>query len=524
MNKFILILLFLFSNSVMAEEFCPVPTQILPTIVVTQTVDIAEKQCEENFDDNYSHYLTGCLSGGWKAGASLVDGLVELTKLLVIEAPKWIWNETKKKIDAIRQQDLSPFETVKAIANIQVASHSDIFNKAQEYWNTFLEFGKNLKDTLMAEIEGFPCLPKFKQSEIICRGVSEVFLTLFTPAGFINGARWTAATGKAVVNFVKESKKIHGLENADLATRLNRVTDQLRGGAVAGDGIALSGGVLKQVEFPDGSTVLQYTKQVVGKDGKTHTITREVPVDAKTKSIDANTEMGKEILAGMVNAQEGKGSLVFIDVNHLGKVNYFQGGTQTGDKYLESVSEALRKNLRPGDHLFKNGGDELVVIIKNNDPTVVRNISQRMIQEVDSHPEIRSIFRNEVKLISQQYKDLNKATSVDNLPQTVRASLSPDELAAAGKDFASFKASKLNKLKEDLVDQTSYRGSVSIGSSLIREGDDLATSLAKAENQASRVKAEYKLRLGHDIDKYKVTPEEFKDIKKWAPPQALDPN
>lgn len=524
MNKFILILLFLFSGSLFAEELCPIPTQVLPTIVVSATLDIAEKQCEENFDDNYSHFLTGCLSGGWKAGVSLVDGLVELTKLLVIEAPKWIWNETKKKIDSIRKQDLSPFEMVKAIANIQVASHSDIFDKAQEYWNTFLEFGKNLKDTLVAEIEGFPCLPKFKQSEIICRGVSEVFLTVFTPAGFINGARWTAATGKAVVNFAKESKKLHGLENADFATRLNRVTDQLKGGAIASDGINLSGGVLKQVELPDGSTVLQYTKQIIGKDGKSHTITREVPVDAKTKSIDANTEMGKEILTGMVNAQEGKGSLVFIDVNHLGKVNYFQGGTQTGDKYLESVSESLRKTLRPGDHLFKNGGDELVVIVNNNDPKVVKSISQRMIQEVDSHPEIRSIFRNEVKQITEQYKDLNKATNVESLPQAVRAKLSAEELAAAGKDFASFKASKLSKLKAEMIDQASYRGSVSIGSSLIHEGDDLVTSLAKAENQASRVKAEYKLRLGHDIEKYKVTPEEFNNIRKWSPPQVLDPD
>lgn len=523
MNKLTIILAFLFSTSVFAQDFCPIPMQVLPAGVVQETLAINEKQCESKFDDNYFDLVTGCLSGGWKAGASLVDGLVELTKLLVIEAPKWIWQETKKKIDNIRQQDLSPFEMVKAIANVQVASHSDIFDKAQEYWNTFLYFAKDLKSTLMTEIKGFPCLPMAKQSEIVCRGVSEIFLTFFTPVGFINGARWTAATSKAVLKFARESKKIHGLENADFATRLSRVSDQLTGGPVVNE-VALRGGVLKQIELPDGSQVLQHTKQVVGKDGKTHTITREVPVDAKTKSIDANTEVGKEVLTEMVNAKKGQGSLIFIDVNHLGKVNYFAGGTQTGDRYLTNVSEALQRSLRPGDHLFKNGGDELVVVLANNNPEIVKGITKRMVQEVDAHPEIRSIFRREVKQISEQYKDINRASSVDALPQSVKAKLSAEELAHANRDFAGFKNTKLNSLKEEVMEQASYRGSVSVGSALIREGDDLAASLAKAENQASRVKAEYKLRLGHDISKYKITPDEFSNIKKWSPPQVLDPN
>ncbi|MFA5582729.1 MAG: diguanylate cyclase, partial [Bacteriovoracaceae bacterium] len=232
----------------------------------------------------------------------------------------------------------------------------------------------------------------------------------------------------------------------------------------------------------------------------------------------------KEILEGLVAGQAGKGSLVFIDINHLGKVNYFVGGTQTGDKYLTSVSEALQKSLRPGDMIFKNGVDELVVVLSSNDANVVRSISQRMIQEVDHHPQVRSIFRREVKGLSQQYKDLNKADHLDALPKSLRDKLSAHDIAEAQTNFDVFKRKQLEKLKEEMTDQASYRGSISIGSALIRSGDSLSSTLYRAEAQASKVKAEYKLRLGHDIGKYNVTPEELTNIRKWSPPQALSPD
>lgn len=527
MNK-IISLLFIFLISLpftaLGEEECSTPSFVLPPITVTAVADVTEKQCTKSFDNNYMNLVTGCLSGGWKAGASMVDGVVELTKLLFAEAPKWVWNEAKKKIDDLRNEDLSPLEMVKSIANTQVASHSELYAKAQEYWKTFLTFSKNLKNALVTEIKGFPCLSTFKQSEIICQGVSNVFLTLFTPAAFINGARWTATTGKAVLKFAKETKKIHGLENTSLATRLDRAADHLKGGSGAGHVMDINGGILKNVELPDGERVLQFTREVVGKDGKRHTVTREVPVDAKTKGIDSNTVVGKELLTGMVSTMKGKGSLVFIDINHLGKVNYYAGGTQTGDKYLASVSEALRKTLRPGDYIFKNGGDELVVVLNSKDPKVVKEISQRMVKQVDSHPQIREIFRKEVKAISDQYKQINNATDISKVPDSVKSRLSKQELAEAQKDFKKFKAKKLSRLKEEMMDQATYRGSVSIGASIIKEGDELSSVLARAEGQATKVKAEYKKRMGHDISKYNTNPEEVLDIRKWSPPQVLDPN
>src|SRR5690606_32737799 len=200
------------------------------------------------------------------------------------------------------------------------------------------------------------------------------------------------------------------------------------------------------------------------------------------------------------------------------------GGTQTGDKYLSSVSEALQKSLRPGDMIFKNGGDELVVVLNSNDSNVVKGISQRMIKEVDNHPQVRSLFRREVKDLSQQYKDLNKADQVDALPKSVRDRLSVNDIAEAHKDFDVFKTKQLERLKEDMMEQASYRGSISIGSALIRSEDTLSSTLTRAEAQASKVKAEYKQRLGHDIGKYNVTPEELTNIRKWSAPQALSPD
>lgn len=524
MNKVFIISLLLFSFLARGEESCPIPGSLVADSFTQSAVGIAEKKCNAEFNDSYLDLVTGCLSGGWKAGESLVDGIVSLTKMLLVEAPKWVWIEAKKKINEIRKQNISPLQMAQAIANIQVASHSDIFAKAQEYWKTFEQFSKNLKETLLTEIDGFPCLPKFKQSEIICQGVSTVFLTVFTPASFINGARWTANTGKAVVKFAQESKKVHGLENASLASRLERATDNLKGNTVQHGDIVLGGGILREVELADGQRILQYQKKVKGNDGKMHVVNREVPVDAKTKSIDANTEVGKDILTGMVQAQKGSSSLVFIDVNHLGKVNYFKGGTQAGDEYLTHVAEALRKSIRPGDQIFKNGGDELVIILKEKNPQVVKSITQRMIQEVDSHPKIRSIFREEVKTFSNRYREINRAHRFEDIPESVRRKLLPSEVAAAHKNFDLFKKTKLEVIKSEMIEQASYKGSVSVGSSLIKEGDSLASTLLRAERQASRVKVEYKARLGHDISKYNISPEEFSSIRKWSPPQALDPN
>lgn len=526
MNKMMLGLILLLFSFPLVADVCDTSDFFPETSLLSQeVVKVSESQCADKLNDHYMDLVTGCLSGGWKAGAGMVQGFIDLIKLLLIDAPSWLWKEASESIEKLISGDLNPLEMSIAIANINLSSQSSIWDTAKDYWDAFVKFSKDLKNTLVKEIKGFPCLPLEKQSEIICQGVTNVFLLVVSPTKFIQGAKWGVSTARALTQFVNETKVINGLEKTSLADRLKLATTSMKGSTQMGKPLLkLKDGQLFEVELPDGQKIIQYIQNVLGKDGKMHQITREVPLDAKTLAIDSNSAIGKEILNQLVKTNAGTSSLIFVDVNYLGKTNYFAGGTQAGDQYLTSVGESLRRTLRPGDMVFKNGGDELVVVLGSNNPQVVRQISQRMINEVDHNPVVRQIFRQEVKTAVQKYRDVNRAKNLNDLPESLTSSLTKADVNLAKSDFENFKKLKLNEYKKEFQEQATYRGSISVGSSLIKSNEDLPMVLKRAEEQASRVKAEYKIRTGHDISKYNINILPLENVKRWSPPMALDPN
>lgn len=526
MIKFIL--LFILVSSAWAREPQCSPFDNFQSIraLSSHVADVSEKSvCTKKVlkEDNFLGIAAGCLSGGGKAVKGTVEGFIVLVKMLVIDAPAWVYGEAREKILKVLNGDKSPMEMVSAIASINMKSQAGLWDKAKDYWESFKKFSSELKKSIATEIKSFPCLPARKQSEIICKGVSEVFLLVLGPDKFIKGAKWGIETSKALKKFIVETKSIQGIGNMSVAARLNRASVALRESAENGSELLkLRNSSLREITLPDGEKILQFEQKIKGSDGKLHTVKREVPLDAKTHAIDSNSAIGKQILADVVQANGGKGSLVFVDVNHLGKVNYFKKGTQGGDQYLASVAESLRKTLRPGDLVFKNGGDELVVVLGNNNPGVVKNITQRMMNEVDRNPKVREIFRREVAGMSQKYREINKASNVSDLPQAMRAKLSASEQKLAKENFARFKETKKRELMSAMQEQATYKGSISVGSTLVKANDNLDTALNRAEQQAARVKAEYKARMGQDISKYNIEIAPVAGPRK-GPPVALDP-
>ena len=502
-------------------------TQPLPGNIaqLTRSVsNVAVNSCHMRPRTDMVDVAVGCLSGGGKAVTGMIQGFIEILKLLVVDAPAALFKGARDQINKLIRGDMNPIEMATTIANLNMSSNTSIWDTAKKYWDAFKSFASDLKNQLLTEVKNFPCLPAKKQSEIICRGVSEVFLLVVSPTKFLQGAKWGLNTARALKGFIAETKLMNGARDLSVAGKLNLAANALRESRVGGtELLRLRNSKLVEVELPNGEKILKYEEKIKGKDGKLHTVTREVPVDAKTHAIDANSAIGKTVMAEAVKAKQGSGALVFIDVNHLGKVNYFKGGTQGGDRYLAAVAESLRKSLRPGDMVFKNGGDELVVVLGSNNPSTVKNITQRMMNEVDRNPKVREIFRQEVAGASQRYRDVNRAQSYAQLPAAAKGSLTEAETQLAKANFTKFQAAKKKELVAVMQEQASYRGSISVGASLVKPAEDVGTALSRAEKQAAQVKAEYKSRLGHDVTKYNVDSVQVFNGPKYSPPQALDP-
>jgi GGDEF domain-containing protein len=502
---------------------CPEETGTINELSTSVAGVFEKKACENKPDVNVADMALGCLSGGGKVVSRVIESFKRILKVLVVDAPGYLFKESKEMILKIINGDLNPIEMASAIASINLSSQTSLWDTAKNYYESFKKFAAELKNELISQVEDFPCLPLRKQSELVCGGVSSIFLVFFGPEKFIKGAKWTIETTIALKNFVAETKAVQGLGKLSIAERLEKASVALRETTARGaELLKLRNSTLSEVVLPNGEKILQYEQRVRGADGKFLVIKREVPLDAKTKAIDSNSAIGKEILGELINSKSGTGSLVFVDVNHLGKVNYFKGGTQGGDKYLESVADSLRKTLRPGDMVFKNGGDELVVVLGSNNPAVVKQVAQRMINEVDQNPEVRKIFRQEVADAAQRYREVNRARRLEDIPPEALKSLSSDELKAAQANFTRFQESKKKELLAQMQDQASYRGSVSVGATMVRHDEKVADVLTRAEQQAARVKAEYKARYGHDVSKYKIDAGEISVTGRGAP-VALDP-
>jgi GGDEF domain-containing protein len=464
MIRYFIVFILLIPSVHAQNEICGDPKNEVYNLS-NSVADVGAKiSCVKKDEVDFSGIAVGCLTGAKEPVVGAVKAFINLAEFLFINAPGYLFKEAKEKIQKLLKGDANPIEVASAIASINMGPQQTLWDKAREYWDHFQSFAKDLKHEISKNISQFPCLPHHERSQIICEAVSNVFLLVFGPGKFLQGAKWTMQTGKALGDFVLETKTMRGLGQTSVAERLRKASQALNESVGKGTEILkLRNSSVTEVVLPSGEKILHYEQKIKAADGKVHIVKREVPLDAKTGAIDSNSAIGKVILSEAVQAKAGSGSLVFIDVNHLGKVNYFKKGTQGGDEYLASVAESLRKTLRPGDMVFKNGGDELVVILGTKNPETVKNISQRMMNEVDRNPTVRELFRQEVTGLTQKYRELNKATKLSDVSVEFRKTMSSGDLKLAEKDFFKYQTTKKNEIILAMQEQASYRGSISVG-------------------------------------------------------------
>jgi diguanylate cyclase (GGDEF)-like protein len=75
-------------------------------------------------------------------------------------------------------------------------------------------------------------------------------------------------------------------------------------------------------------------------------------------------------------------SLVAIDMDYLKYIND-TFGHDVGDKIIKKVSDAIKKNIRENDLLFRYGGDEFVLLCIHNEKDGIDRIVTRIKKEVN---------------------------------------------------------------------------------------------------------------------------------------------
>jgi diguanylate cyclase (GGDEF)-like protein len=79
-------------------------------------------------------------------------------------------------------------------------------------------------------------------------------------------------------------------------------------------------------------------------------------------------------------------ALVLIDIDHF-KVFNDTHGHQAGDKVLQEVASILAEHAtRPGDKVFRYGGEEFAVLLRNTDLAGARVVAERMRTSIEENP------------------------------------------------------------------------------------------------------------------------------------------
>mgnify|MGYP000209266389 CR=1 FL=1 len=99
-----------------------------------------------------------------------------------------------------------------------------------------------------------------------------------------------------------------------------------------------------------------------------------------------NRQALKNVLAMSMGTAEDQSlscfSLLFIDLDHFKKVNDTMGHL-VGDRLLQQVATRLLSSARADDLVFRFGGDEFVLILRNScDEALVENVAERVLEQL----------------------------------------------------------------------------------------------------------------------------------------------
>lgn len=248
-------------------------------------------------------------------------------------------------------------------------------------------------------------------------------------------------------------------------------------------------------------------------------ISEAVMMDALTGALlphGVGTQALNELI---VSAQSGKTptAFVFVDVNDLGKVNYFKNGFVDGNAYITAIGRILKKSVRSGETFIRLGGDEFVLLVKNLSAQGVHSLSQRLIDAVAQDPDALAVFNRQWRYVEGKIEEIKRAQLESDLSGDLFRFISgfKERFSAKTKEstnrpvtFRRFKLDATEILEDWLAKQKVILApNISVGSTFIRAGDTLDSLTYRASCNANECKRLHKEALGTDARKYGGAPE-----------------
>lgn len=140
--------------------------------------------------------------------------------------------------------------------------------------------------------------------------------------------------------------------------------------------------VVRRVHEPfttDERTVLEALAPVAA--AAMHTATQSKAA-METGLVDALTSTGNRRrfdgdLAAALAAANGATSLIIVDLDHFKSVNDTYGH-QAGDTVLRVVGSVLNDHVRPGDDVYRFGGEEFCVLLRDTDAAAAAEVAERL--------------------------------------------------------------------------------------------------------------------------------------------------
>lgn len=268
---------------------------------------------------------------------------------------------------------------------------------------------------------------------------------------------------------------------------------------------------------------------------------RELEVDENSQAIRTLSATGGSYLTMLLNAakvdsfRKRPWVFIYMDLNNLGLINYFNESHAAGDAYIKAFSKAIHKHLTPTDHFFRIGGDEFVIVGENRSADTVQPYIDQLIKEFFEDIQANHLFHKQWKFISDGIRAIPTFKDYEQLTESPYIRLLEGSwLKVASTDWNLFLENYQTHYESQLTDKLLYQKflltpTFSVGSKIITPNDTIESLKEQTSFQSALCKRDFKEALGDCAEKYGGAPEnrhlqrENIELRRTIQPHSLPP-